>query len=148
MQNWTEADFDALCFHDVRVHGIAIEECEHGAGRLKFDMDYILEWLCDTNGSQCKFRVAPADLVFRDVYELKISIDYATPQACTSPFAIDGIRRTLRSERGFSTFQWTIPVNWPSGQISFESPGFNLSMRGSELITESQYLTIAERTKR
>jgi hypothetical protein len=93
-----------------------------------------------------KIRIAPADLVFRDIFGLKISIDYVIPQAGICQFALDGIERTVRSDKhGFSTFQWTLPINWPSGQISFESPGFDLRIRGDELITESQCLTIAER---
>ncbi len=55
MVSWTEADFESLNFHDIHVHAIAIAESEQGTGRLTLDIDYILEWLCDTDSSECKF---------------------------------------------------------------------------------------------
>jgi hypothetical protein len=80
VKSWTEADFETLCFHDVHVHGIAIVESEQGTGQLTLDIDYILEWLCDSKKSNCKFRIAPAVLVFREISGLRFSIDYATPK--------------------------------------------------------------------
>jgi hypothetical protein len=91
---WTEADFEALAWHDVHVHGVRIIEGEHGAGELCLDLDYIVDWLCPVGGEgRCRFRIAPALLTFREVTGLKLSLDYATPSAAMGPFSIHDVRR-------------------------------------------------------
>jgi hypothetical protein len=72
---WNEADFEDLGWHDNHVHGFAIREGEYGAGRLVLDLDYICEWRCGVD-RRCTFMLAPADLVFRDVTELRINVDF------------------------------------------------------------------------
>ena len=77
---WTEADFCDLSLQDNAVHALHLVEGEYGAGQLHLDIDYILEWLRDDSG-QISFRIAPASLVFRDVTNLKVTLDYETPTA-------------------------------------------------------------------
>jgi len=140
---WTEADFDALGWHDVHVHGFRILDGEHGAGQLWLDLDYILDWVCPTNDvSSYRFRVAPAILQFRDVTSLRLSLDYATPTAAMGPFSIDGIEREpISYGDSYTSFRWAIAVNWPAGAIAFESPGFHLHLTGPAVDTDTQYLT-------
>ncbi len=143
--SWTEEDYETLHWHDVHVHALRIVEGEHGAGEFGLDLDYILEWLCADDGS-CRFRVAPAMLVFREVTSLRVSLDYASPTAALGPFSLDGIKRELRhDERGFDACCWTIQVNWPVGEITFESPGFRQQLTGPAIETESQYLEAGQR---
>ena len=66
---WTEADFDALGWHDNHVHGFAIREGEYGAGLFILDLDYICDWRCGVD-KRCTFLLAPANLVFREVTDL------------------------------------------------------------------------------
>jgi hypothetical protein len=42
---WTDADFDAMGWHDNAVHAIALEPVPSDPGRLLLDIDYILEWV-------------------------------------------------------------------------------------------------------
>ena len=72
--SWTEADFDDMSWHDNHVHAFRIREGEHGTGEVELDLDYILEWLSPTEG-RVSFRVAPASLTGRGVYDLQIAID-------------------------------------------------------------------------
>jgi hypothetical protein len=133
--HWTEADFDSMSWHDVHVHGLRIVEGQDGAGELSFDLDYILEWLC-SGDKTCRFRVAAAILTFRDVIDLRLSLDYATPTAAVTPFSIGGIER----EASAYAYQWRIPVNWPAGEITFTSPGFSQRLVGPIIETLSQCL--------
>ena len=37
---WTEADFDAMGWHDNAVHAVAVEQLPDAPGRLLLDLDY------------------------------------------------------------------------------------------------------------
>ena len=138
--SWTEADFDSLGWHDVHVHGFQILEGEHGTGQLWLDIDYILDWICPaTNDEAYRFRIAPALLRFRDVDSLRFELDYATPTAALGPFSLAGVEREAISYGGgFSSFRWKMEINWPSGSISFVSPGFIQELTGPIVETDSQ----------
>jgi hypothetical protein len=41
---WTEADFDAMGWHDNAIYAIAVEPVPDNPGRLLLDLDYIVEW--------------------------------------------------------------------------------------------------------
>ena len=143
---WTEDDYDSLDWHDVHVHAFRIVGGEHGAGELWFDLDYIVEWLCSNDGS-CRFRVAPAVLVFREATSLRVAVDYEGPTAALGPFSLDSIERETRSYgAGVETNRWMLRVNWPIGEITFESPGFEQRLTGAEIETDSQYLEASQRS--
>ncbi|TWU48702.1 hypothetical protein Poly51_46030 [Rubripirellula tenax] len=144
---WTETDFDSLGWHDIHVHGFRIVEGEHGVGDLWLDLDYILEWVPPAaKGGAFRFRIAPASLVFRDVTSLRLALDYATPTASMGPFSLDGIEREpISFDNGCNSFRWAINVNWPDGEMTFESPGFTQTLSGPIIESDAQYLTDAER---
>ena len=143
---WTENDFESLNWHDVYVHAFRIVAGEYGAGELWFDLDYIVEWLCSKDGS-CRFRVAPAVLVFRDATNLRLALDYESATAALGPFSIDSIEREIRRhERGYDISRWTFRVSWPVGDITFESPGFHQRLTGPVVETASQYLEASQRS--
>jgi hypothetical protein len=142
---WTTADFDSLSWHDCHFHGFHLEEREHGTAEVEFDIDFIVEWVCGTDGT-CEFRVAPATLTFHEVFGLRIEVDYAGASAAITPFAIDGIEREeIRHPTGPASFRWRLPVNWPSGAITFESPGFTQKLRGAPILVSRQLLLPQER---
>ena len=145
---WTDADFDSLEWHDVHIHGFHVLEGEHGTGELWLDLDYILEWVgpCGA-GDGYQFRIAPAILKFRDVTSLRFSLDYATPTAAMGPFSIDGIeRKPISYGNGCGSYRWTLAINWPAGEITFDSPGFSQSLTGAAIETDSQQLDEAQRS--
>lgn len=55
---------------------------------------------------------------------------------CSEPFSYGN---------GHESFRWKISVNWPAGEIEFESPGFTLSLTGPVVETDSQHLNDSER---
>jgi hypothetical protein len=140
---WNESDFDRMSWHDNHVHGVRIRAGEHGTGQLELDLDYILEWLRPSQGAFA-FRIAPATLTFREVYDLRIEIDYEAPSAGLVPFSIAEIERE-EAVAGHSD-GWRIQINWPNGRISFRASGFNQELRAEPITTASQSLTHDERT--
>ena len=145
---WNNDDFEVMSWHDVHVHGlrfISFNE-EHGAADIALDLDYILKW--DESGDQLLFTICRADLVFHDVFGLKLELDYATPTSGMCPFSIDTIKRELISyPTGSNTFRWRIDVNWPHGSIEFDAPSFTQSLTGRPIVkARIQSLSPAERS--
>jgi hypothetical protein len=144
IQAWSDRQFDEMSWHDNHVHALRIVEGAHGAGELVLDLDYILEWLkCEDGG--CEFRIVPACLTFRDVTNLRISLDYAAAAAALGPFSIHAIERRIERRERYDAQLWKIRVNWPVGEISFEASGFQqLAMRDS-VISATMYLAPTKR---
>lgn len=144
---WTEADYDSLTWHDNHVHSISVgaDNPDHGTGLLVLDIDHILEWMYGTD-KVIRFRISPALLRFREVYDLRIEIDWKGATAGIVPFSIDGMHRVpLPFPPGYSSWSWTIPVNWPTGAITFKSPGFTMTTYGHETLTDEQCLAADQR---
>lgn len=143
-QRWTTDDFAAMGWHDNAVHALRIEEGEHGEGELLLDIDYIEEWI--PGGEHFEFVLCPATLQFHQVTALRIAIDYATPSAGVCPFSLDGIEREAQLyPNGYTSYRWTLRLNWPEGEISFDSPGFTQTQVAPSRRCERQALTPAER---
>ncbi len=146
-QKWTTADFDNLSWHDCHIHGFRLGKInnQHGTADLEFDIDFIIEWLVQADRT-FRFRIGPATLAFLGVSGLRVELDYATPTAGMTPFSIDGINREpLSYPTGYSSFRWRLPVSWPAGEITFDSPGFTQVLRQEPIIYERQCLTAAQR---
>jgi hypothetical protein len=144
---WTISDFDDLSWHDCHVHGLRLGSVkeEEGTADLEFDIDFIVEWL-RRDDQILQFRIAPATLIFYDVFGLRITLDYTTPAAGIIPFSLEGIERErVTYPTGHFSFRWHLPVNWPAGQIVFESPGFTQFLRAKPLLVNRQYLFPGER---
>jgi hypothetical protein len=145
--SWVTADYDDLSWHHNHVHGLAIQSGPHGCGDLILDIDFIVEWVqC---GERFEFILAPADLVFHSVSRLKVEVDYENPQAAITPFSISGIERELVSyPTGYTSYRWSIEVNWPEGLIEFAAPGFTQTLRSTPIRVGQQFLETHARTKR
>ena len=61
-----------------------------------------------------------------------------------TPFTVDRIEREALSHPGL-TFRWRLPINWPTGVITFESPGFTQSLRAGPILVDRQSLHPLER---
>ena len=140
---WTTADFEKMGWHDCHVHGLEFRPGEHGTGELLLDLDYILEWIRPEGEESFRFRIAPAILRFQEVFGLKINIDFAS--AAMGPFSIDGVQRRSVAGPRFEMQYWTIPINWPPGEMSFQASGFIQELTGSQHIKNQQHLDPGER---
>jgi hypothetical protein len=146
MKTWTDSEYEDMCWHDNNVYGIQIKEGEFGTGTLVLELDYILEWL-KPNETEFKFRIAPAQLSFIDVFDLKLELDYETPTAAITPFCISEISRENIGVSGSKYYKWTIGINWPDGAISFKASGFRQILTGAVIETDKQILTNEQRIK-
>jgi hypothetical protein len=88
--------------------------------------------------------LAPADLVFRDVTELRINVDFK--DLSLGPLSIGEISRevTTRTER-YTGYRWRILFNFPEGELSFEASGFTQALRAPPIHSAHQFLTEKER---
>lgn len=138
-------DFGKIQWHDNAIHGFRILEGDI-CGELIFDIDFIAEWLPPVN-EKYSFKVAPSNLIFHEVSDLVISINYAEASAAVQPMAIHEIQQeSITYPNGHTTFRWKINLNWPPNSFfSFCSPDFSQLQRMEPIITEAQYLSPAER---
>jgi len=137
-------NFDQLSWHDNHCYGFDIEEQADGVGRLRLDLDHIVEWL--KKDGRYSFRVAPAFLIFHQVSDLTVSLNYAVATAAIGPFSIHEVRRERISHpNGHSSYSWEIDLNWPEGRITFRAPSFSQEVRAPAVETERQHLSAEER---
>ena len=141
---WTEKDFGQMSWHDNHVHAMRIIEGESGSGSLVLDIDHIIKWCTCKDGY--KFWVVRAELTFREVFGLRVSLDYATPAAALGPFSIASIELEQKQKERHVEQIWRILVNWQIGKIEFEAAGYNQRGLSEPVLTENQWLTAEQRT--
>ena len=143
---WNTDDFELMSWHDVHVHGFRFENFkpDDGSADLVLDIDYILKW--DKTKNYFIFTVCRAELRFHGIFGLKMSIDYMTPPAGMSPFTIAEIEREfVEFSTGYTSYQWQILINWPSGYLEFQSPGFTQKLIGKPRQQTGQMLSDDDR---
>jgi hypothetical protein len=145
------AAFDQLSWHDNGVHGlrwdIADPQRNEWHSRLILDIDHIVEWVCGTE-RRPKFRIAPATLVFEDVRDLKLSLDWGESGAPNivnlhTPI-IHEIERMpmpdLPPPLLGRCWRWSIRFNSPEGGlIAFVGSGFRLTLRAEPVLCDEQW---------
>jgi hypothetical protein len=75
---WTDADFDAMGWHDCHVHAVSIGVREDGFPwqRVLIDLDYIVRWVDPAFGRQhFTFWIAPSTLVFDEAWDISAELD-------------------------------------------------------------------------
>ena len=125
-KTWTEDDLTALNWCQSLLHGIQFARESGGANSVVFDVDYVLQWDKPQPDSP-NYRVASANLAFREVLGLRISIDLSN-KLNALPITIDYIER----REGNS---WRIGFYNASGAIEFSSPGFQQTLTSCLLYT-------------
>ncbi|MEV7027997.1 hypothetical protein, partial [Kitasatospora sp. NPDC093558] len=77
---WSDADFEAMGWHDVTVHGICVQPSaspDNPLPRLLLDLDYIVRWVHPVEPAQnFTFWIAPSTLVFEDVWDIEGDLDF------------------------------------------------------------------------
>jgi hypothetical protein len=154
---YTDADFENLSWHDCHIHGVEfhVGNADDGdwTSELVLDIDYIVEWICGRSGGG-QFRVAPATLVFHEVTDLKIAIDWGSSgfRSSLHVVSIGSIERELlparkgHSERPY--YSWRVRLNWPeSGEIAFGAVGFTHTLRAEPVLTKQQSLPFRVRSR-
>ena len=140
---WTEADFDEMGWHDSQIHALAFLP-EHF--ELAFDIDYIFQWLHPaSNETQFKFWVAPATLIFENVYDVEFDID-----SYNGGLEIDNIRREdarppRNAEHAGRENEWLWVIECQEGEIKFRSVGYNQFIRSAPQLGQTQAIDLKTR---
>lgn len=119
---WSEADFEKMGWQNVVVHALAFDTERH---EFLLDIDYIFAWVNPSPpSSYFSFWLAPATLVFRDVWELKVQYN------ASLGFQLQGIGRTEERIRPHphpegrkKEWRWTLDGN--EGEFSFWATGYS-----------------------
>jgi hypothetical protein len=135
-------DFAEINWHDCKIHGLAFDEVEF---KFYLDIDLIIEWIEPLpNEDGYKFKVAPATLIFRNVWNLVFDID--------TNLALDVDSVSMQNPhcpknkdyiQDENEYDWNIVLQ--QGEISFNSIGFEIYIRKSPEIRKEQSFVLKER---
>lgn len=136
---WTEADFDAMGWHDNAVHAIAVEPVPDHPGRLVVDLDYIVGWVPpEPPATTLSFWICPATLVFDQAWDLTADINL---QGWSFQLFLDEIRRSGPDERGW--FDWTLAGDHFT--IGLSARGFTQYLRRAPVHSDGFWLSAGGR---
>ena len=138
---WTEQEFDQMQWHDNKIYAIGFGLNEN---ELAFDIDYILKWINpEHNENNFKFIVVPATLIFRNVYDVNISLSL-------TDLVIDDLYKNnpVQPKNGNYIceqfeYEWTIETT--NGEITFKSVGYNQYARQVPKLITTQSFNLSER---
>lgn len=140
---WTEADFDQMGWHDVRIYAIAFSP---GDFELAFDIDYIFQWSSPKPAEKYfKFWIAPATLLFTNVNEVEFDIESYNAKLEINELSRTDPRQPRNAEYINRSCEWLWTVDCQQGEIRFRSVGYEQFIRALPQLSASQ--TIDKRTR-
>ena len=137
---WDDTDFPKMGWHDARIYAMSFNSDNY---ELALDIDYIVKWVNPANaGSPFKFWVAPATLVFRNVYDLNIS-------QYTLDIEIQDIHRenpvVPKNANDIDRYEYDWRIETTNGEITFKAVGYKQYFRKSPVLLDSQAIDFKER---
>ena len=137
---WTEADFEAMGWHDCAVHALAFRPERF---ELRLDLDYLLEWIAPPEpGGDYAFRVAPAPLAFHNVAD--VALDLA-PWTAALPTLNAITRADPHPTPDGRLMTWSWELDGHEGAIRLRATGYTQALRSAPRVTPAQRLTWEER---
>ncbi len=134
-------DFTEINWHDCKIHGLAFDEVEF---KFYLDIDLILEWIEPlSNEDGYKFKVAPATLIFSNVWNLVFDIDTNLALDIDSVSMQNPHYPKNKDYVHENEYDWNIVLQ--QGEISFNSIGFEIYIRKSPEIRDEQSFVLKER---
>lgn len=132
---WTDLEFEEMGWHDSRIYSLSLPTEQF---LFKLDIDYIFKWVEDGSGG-FNFWVSPCDLVFENVFNFKVEIDFRD----THLLYISNIERSNpRLSQNGKMKIWDYLIEADNGNISFSSSGYKQRVRDQPVFSEA--LDIAE----
>ena len=131
----TIKNFENISWHDCKIFGLAFDELKY---KLYFDIDFISEWVMPENNKKYyKLRIAPATLVFNNVWDINFEID--------TNLSLDIDNVVKRNPHASKNKPMEVEYDWSiellQGEITFKSIGFKLYLRN-----EPQILSLKDRS--
>ena len=153
----TQADYDPRVWHDDTLYGMRFHtpdliapspDAADWASLFILDIDHIVAWVCA--GEKVSFRVAPADLIFREVCDLEMAVDWgdSNGQVGLHEPSIDQITRdpVPVADGRPPMFHWRIVFNHHAGgAIGFRARGFDLKLRCDPVLRDEQRMPVSVR---
>jgi len=134
---WTEADFEIMGWHDSPIYGMTWSNSTSGSADLIFDIDYIFEWIHpEPPDTYFSFWIAPATLIFKDTYNVKIDVGAAYERISDMEIADINRLDEVPYEGGIISWKWEIALQ--NGTITFESRGYDQIIKGNPVNTTKQ----------
>jgi hypothetical protein len=138
---WDDSDFEQMGWHDSKIYAMSFEGDKF---ELALDIDYIVKWVNPDGGEpNFKFWVAPATLIFRNVYDLNFSQH-------SLDFEIQDIYRdnpvkpkNAKYVEGQMEYDWRIETT--SGEITFKSGGYKQYFRKEPVLLDHQRIDFKQR---
>ncbi|WP_447635657.1 hypothetical protein [Flavobacterium microcysteis] len=132
---WTDADFEEMGWHDSYIHAISLLN-----ENLEFclDIDYLFKWVLDDQSNLYNFWVSPCTLLFLNVLNLKIDIDF---QNTVGLDILDINRNNPRTSSDKEKTLWDFEIITDKGYITFESSGYKQVVKKQPILSQSQVLT-------
>jgi hypothetical protein len=127
---WRDEDFESMNWHDSRLYQIYFpdDSCE-----FKVFIDYIFKWVQDKESF--KFWVAPCELIFHNVTNLKINLLFENQVGVD----IGGI---IRNKIGLTPnklyHQWDYEIITDKGNLNFTTTGFTMNLLSEPNYSNSQ----------
>lgn len=138
---WTDADFERMGWHDVHVHAFAFHP---ESFELLLDIDYIFNWVAPQGGeTHYSFWVAPATLVFEDVYNLKFELESPNGDMSLQGLEHNDASPPINADKKKTEWRWLLDLN--EGRITFRSVGFSQFTRRPPILAHAQKLMFAQR---
>ena len=130
---YSDAEFNDMGWHDNRVYNIGIPTEDN---KFKLDIDYIFEW--SKEGDEYSgFWVSPCEIVFKDVYGLKINIDFTQYVLL---FISTITRENKRLSPNGKAEIWDYKIELDNGSIEFSATGFEQFVKEQPVFSDSQAL--------
>lgn len=138
---WTDADYEQMGWHDCRIRAFAFLGDEL---QLMLDIDYIFEWVQLPDSVYFQFWVAPATLIFENVYDIEIDIHTDDELEIADLLREDPLRpRNADYVQREQEWKWIFDCQ--RGEISLRSIGYAQYIRSAPRLVARQYLTLNER---
>ncbi|MFD0526607.1 hypothetical protein ACFQ1I_04025 [Kitasatospora arboriphila] len=124
---WSDADFDAMGWHHVTVHGLCVQPgaVDGSLPRLLPDIDYIVRWVHPV-APETHFTlwIAPSTLVFEDVRDVEGDLGF---KGLALSLDIDRLRRSAAQDGG-GDLRWHLEGHF--FELDFHASGFKQYLRG------------------
>lgn len=128
---WSGSDFEDMGWHDSALYQMTFPGMRR---EISFDIDYIFEWVANDESGLYDFWVAPCVLVFRDVLNLRIDLDFGN----RVDLSIDDVRRYQVELLDDSTKIWRYLIETDHGEIAFDATDFVMKVDRQPVFGNSQ----------
>ena len=138
---WSEADFERMGWHDATVHGLYVRKTDAVLPELLLDLDYIVRWVHPVPPeTHFGFWVAPATLVFADVWDFEGDLDFT---GLAVDLEVDAVHRAAPADGRDELPLWHIEGH--AFDLRFRASGFRQYFRQPPRHTSRYVLGAAER---